>query len=107
MPLRTNLCSLTLRTNFLSSIFFMMRFSFCSTRICKVGNCVAFQLWTPKYFTINLIVDFHYGKKCYKKSHNIAKKYIGVQSWKATHLSPLDIRVEQKENLIVNNHCAK
>ena len=36
----------------ISSIFlsFLTRFSFCSTRISKVGKCAAFQLWTPTYF---------------------------------------------------------
>ena len=29
------------------------------------------------------------------------KKYLGVQSWKATQLPTLDIRVEQKENLVM------
>ena len=29
------------------------------------------------------------------------KKYVGVQSWKATHLSTLDIRVEQKGSLVM------
>ena len=29
---------------------FMVRFPFCSTRISKVGKCIAFQLWTPTYF---------------------------------------------------------
>ena len=29
---------------------FMTRLLFCSTRISKVGKCVAFQFWTPTYF---------------------------------------------------------
>ena len=29
------------------------------------------------------------------------KKYVGVQTWKATHLPTLDIRVEQKGSLIM------
>ena len=28
-------------------------------------------------------------------------KYVGVQSWKATHLPTLDIRVEQKGSLVM------
>ena len=28
------------------------------------------------------------------------KKYVGVQSWKAAHLSTLEIRVEQKRNRV-------
>merc|ERR1711860_108615 len=46
---------LYLRTRFVPSqkkSYFTWRFPFCSTRISKVGKCIAFQLWTPTYFTI-------------------------------------------------------
>ena len=32
------------------SLFCLCSLPFCSTRISKVGKCVAFQLWTPTYF---------------------------------------------------------
>ena len=34
----------------------MTRLPFCSTRISKVGKCVAFQLWTPTYFSKGIIL---------------------------------------------------
>ena len=45
---------LYLRTRFVPSLkksYFTWRFPFCSTRISKVGKCIAFQLWTPTYFS--------------------------------------------------------
>ena len=37
---------------------------------------------------------------CKKILKNGAKKYVGVQSWKAAHLPTLEIRVEQKGNRV-------
>ena len=34
-------------------------------------------------------------------------KYVGVQSWKAAQLPTLDIRVEQKENLVMKKISEK
>ena len=35
------------------------------------------------------------------ESKMIAKKYVGVQSWKPAHLPTLEIRVKQKENRVM------
>ena len=44
---------------------------------------------------------FIFPKKNLWPKKKTMKKYVGVQSWKATHLSTLDIRVEQKGSLVM------
>ena len=48
-----------------------------------------------------LIVDFSWLWKMFQNWTNFFfVKYIGVQSWKAAHLSTLEIRVKQKKNRV-------
>ena len=70
-------------SHFFFSLFCLCSLPFCSTRISKVGKCVAFQLWTPTYLikkdSDNILHWFPFISRFFQFIHSI---------WKSLKKSP-------------------